>query len=69
VKQKLLWRHRKRSEADPIQTLDCGCKVWCYDGTVIKPCQKHNRKVKREIAEKQLATWNNTFEEILEVKK
>ncbi len=27
----LLWRFRKISEANPIITLDCGCKYHCLD--------------------------------------
>jgi hypothetical protein len=44
MKRKLLWRHRKRSEADPIQTLECGCKVYVYDGTVVRHCEEHMPK-------------------------
>jgi hypothetical protein len=63
MKGKLLWRHRRGSEADPIQKLECGCKVWCYDGTVVRHCKKH-KKIKQE----QLVSWRKSFEEILEEK-
>lgn len=41
MKQKLLWRFRKVSEADPIKTLKCGCRAYVYDGTVVRYCEKH----------------------------
>ncbi len=41
MKKKLLWRFRKRSEADPIKVLPCGCRVWIYDGTIVRRCEKH----------------------------
>lgn len=40
-KVKEAWRFRKQSGGDPIHTLDCGCKVWIYDGTVVRYCAKH----------------------------
>ena len=40
--KKLAWRFRKGSLADPIKVLECGCKVWVYDGTVVRPCPKHD---------------------------
>jgi len=39
--KKVLWRNRKRSLGDPVKTLGCGCKVWAYDGTVLRHCEKH----------------------------
>ena len=51
---KLLWRARKGSLADPILTKACGCKYWCHDGTVVRPCPEHDpMKGKRETAEKE----------------
>lgn len=41
MKQKLLWKHRKTSEANPIKVLDCGCKTWVYDGTIVRHCEEH----------------------------
>lgn len=43
MKQKLLWKHRKTSEANPIKVLDCGCKTWVYDGTIVRHCEEHTR--------------------------
>lgn len=40
--KKLLWRFRKRSEADPFEVLQCGCKIYVYDGTVVRYCINHN---------------------------
>lgn len=38
---KLNWRFRKGSEADPIKTLECGCKIYVYDKTVVRHCEAH----------------------------
>lgn len=40
--KRLAWRFRKGSGADPVKVLDCGCKVWVYDGTVVRPCKDHD---------------------------
>ena len=42
MKRKLSWRFRKGSEANPIVTLVCGCRVYVYDKTVVHYCDKHN---------------------------
>ncbi len=39
---KILWRHRKRSETDPFRILECGCKVYIYDNTCVRPCISHD---------------------------
>jgi len=44
MKRKLLWRHRKRSEADPIQRKECGCLYYVYDGTIVRHCEEHMPK-------------------------
>jgi hypothetical protein len=41
AKVKLAWRFRKGSQSDPILALDCGCKYYCYDGTIVRNCEKH----------------------------
>jgi len=41
-KKKLHWRFRKGSEADPFDFLECGCKYYIYDGTVVRPCPDHD---------------------------
>jgi hypothetical protein len=41
-KTKLLWRFRKGSLSDPIEVRDCGCKVYVYDGTIVRYCDNHN---------------------------
>ena len=51
MKRKLLWRHRKRSEADPIQTLECGCLYYVYDGTVVRHCEEHMPKKEQPVFE------------------
>lgn len=40
-KVKESWRFRKRSEADPVEVLPCGCHAWVYDGTVVRYCERH----------------------------
>ena len=46
MKSKLLWRFRKGSEANPIQTLPCGCKIYVYDKTIVWYCDEHNPNLK-----------------------
>jgi len=41
MKRKLLWKHRKRSLENPIKTLECGCKIYVYDGTIVRHCEQH----------------------------
>ena len=41
-KVKEAWRFRKRSEADPILILPCGCKKYCYTGQIVRFCDKHS---------------------------
>lgn len=36
------WKHRKRSESDPFEILECGCKRYVYDGTIVRFCEIHN---------------------------
>ena len=42
MKRKLLWRFRKQSEAEPFDIVQCGCKIYIPDGTVIHYCINHN---------------------------
>lgn len=48
MKRKLLWRFRKKSEADPIRILECGCKQYTPTGEIIPcaGCEKHRPEVK-----------------------
>jgi len=46
--RKELWRFRKRSGGDPIRVLECGCKQWVYDGTIVRYCKQHEPKVKKD---------------------
>lgn len=50
--KKLNWRFRKRSEGDPFEIKPCGCKVYVYDGTVVRPCSKHDQVKKGIEADK-----------------
>ena len=42
--KKLSWRFRKGSEANPINKLPCGCKVYVYDGTIVRYCDLHSQE-------------------------
>ena len=46
AKVKEAWRFRKRSEADPVKQLPCGCRVQCCTGQVIRFCAGHESKIK-----------------------
>jgi len=62
ARQKLLWKHRKRSEADPIRVLPCGCKQWVYDGTIVRRCELHDKDVQRSMGQLEQANEEQGFE-------
>ncbi|MFH1615793.1 MAG: hypothetical protein ABIG61_12020 [Planctomycetota bacterium] len=43
MSKKILWRHRKRSEANPFKVLECGCKQYIYNGTIVRQCEAHRQ--------------------------
>ena len=51
MKNKLDWRFRKGSEADPIKSLECGCKYYVYDKakTIIRHCETHLQEHKKTL--------------------
>ena len=44
TKGRLLWRFRKGSKSNPVLTKECGCKSLCYDGTIGRYCETHERE-------------------------
>lgn len=38
------WRFRKQSEStDKMKVMPCGCKVWVYDGLIVRACDEHSK--------------------------
>ena len=52
MKNKLLWRFRKRSESGGMVDLECGCKEWVYTHEIARFCDQHEREfIKRNNTE------------------